>query len=207
MSIFFLIIPGAILISNIYRYLNDPSSSEQSYDPPAPPLPNNRPQSMKEPYPVNFIERWLRSNEYAFSNDSIQETWRYAMGLRLDTALVDIRLMLDKENNDFMASANFPLIFGDLQFHRMKDYIDAFNEHNPILEIRCERNSGMIQVRAFVPGNDLEAMGEFNKADCIRMFLHNSNTILSQLVDLAYGQQMPEIAILKTIGMRKWTLN
>ena len=156
---------------------------------------------------ANFIERWMVSNEFRYTDDSTPEEWRYTIRLSLDTFVADVQFVLERSTGNFFGCVRYPIVFAPSHFDRVSAVIDAFNQAEAHWRLDLDKSNGLMRMNTVLSGEDIKTLGESCELDCIRFLLGKADNVFPQLLEVSYGYTIPEIAILRTVGLRSSLLN
>lgn len=155
----------------------------------------------------NWIEDWFVKNNIQVSDLSDPDAARYRCLLVLHTCRVELRCFLNNTDRNFGADITFPVIIEDASFPAMNKVISGFNQNNSGFLLMLDKNEGMLHLRTQVSGDALNAMDAEQK-DFLFIHLFNlTDTVFRETMRVVYGGTLPELAVIKMVGLRACMLN
>lgn len=199
MEFFFVPLTIAICYSLFKRELKKPTEPRFSKSP-----SNNKKDVSATP---NWLQSWILKYGLEVTENDHDGEYTCRMSCPLKTCRVDIRFVITESIGDFRADIIFPTIVDDVFFSKMNKLLDEFNEHESIHQMLLDKNNGILCLRTEVSGESIRTLNQDDKVQLLHRTFHMSDRVYTETMRVIYGSTLPEIAVMKLLGMRGVLLN
>jgi hypothetical protein len=155
----------------------------------------------------NWIEEWLEKNNLPLNKKEFDGTLHYRTLLVLYTCHVELRCFLEKSSGNFGANVMLPFVVDDLYFPAMNKLIHGFNIHENNFQLFLDKNEGVLNLRTEISGDRIERLTQDEKAQLFSRLFHQTDRVFKETMGMIYGGTLPELAVMKMVGVHTSMLN
>ena len=116
-------------------------------------------------------------------------------------------LFRSKKDGTFGANLVMPVVIRDEFFPRMNKLMDEFNVLDPEFSLSIDKNSGSMVMHVTVPSETMKTLTEDGRIAILHRLFGKTDQVFPETMLMMYGGRLPEVSIMKLVGLRTSQLN